>query len=227
MRFAVFCYDFPHWKTQNGLLALYVNGITPDVVVGAPWVKVSTKPSSLRIVQKDLFLVDTGTLCKRFGFNYVSAPHELYDFSGFDFGVILGARILKKKTLDPFQIGVLNIHPGILPHNRGLDNVKWAVLKGYPQGVTAHLVNEYVDSGRIINWYEIPIYRDDCLKDIQFRVQNKEIEVMAATVSDILNDNLHVIGEVQKDNSTFKCMGHQEEIAMLEKFTSYRDGWAR
>ena len=40
----------------------------------------------------------------------------------------LGARILKPSAFSPFRKGVMNMHPGILPDNRGLDTIKWAIL---------------------------------------------------------------------------------------------------
>ena len=48
-----------------------------------------------------------------------------------DIGIILGARILSKQIIDAFSIGIVNLHPGILPENRGLDNVKWSIINSY------------------------------------------------------------------------------------------------
>ena len=51
----------------------------------------------------------------------------------FDLGIIAGSRIIKKKVINEFKIGILNMHPGLLPLNRGLDTHKWAVFKNWPQ----------------------------------------------------------------------------------------------
>ena len=42
----------------------------------------------------------------------------------YDLGIILGSRIIKN-IINKFKIGILNMHPGILPYNRGLDTHKW------------------------------------------------------------------------------------------------------
>ena len=64
-----------------------------------------------------------------------------------DLGVILGARILKKEIINAFKIGIINMHPGILPENRGLDNIKWSVVKNLPIGVTSHFIDPRIDMG--------------------------------------------------------------------------------
>ena len=46
----------------------------------------------------------------------------------FDLGIIAGSRILKKKIIEEFKIGILNMHPGLLPLNRGLDTHKVSIL---------------------------------------------------------------------------------------------------
>ena len=55
------------------------------------------------------------------------------------------------------------MHPGILPQNRGLDSVKWAIAKGIPQGVTCHIIDKNIDRGLKIIQEEIIIYNDDSL----------------------------------------------------------------
>lgn len=223
MKFAVLCYDFPHWKTQNGLLALFASGLSPSVVVGQPWKKLNIQASPTRIVHRDLHLIDPKLLCERFGFKYVCCEHDKYLFSGLDFGVILGARILKKDTIEQFKIGIVNFHPGILPDNRGLDNVKWAVKWGIMQGVTAHFINEKVDAGTIISRHEVPVYDDDTLLDIQFRVQNKEIAVLVPTVAGMVGGTFHSENvPVDEEGGTFKCMTAKDEETLAKDLVLYK-----
>jgi methionyl-tRNA formyltransferase len=60
--------------------------------------------------------------------------------------------ILRDDVLAIPRIGTLNAHPGILPYYRGLDSSKWAVLQNDWDkiGVTAHWVDEGVDTGPIV-----------------------------------------------------------------------------
>ena len=58
--------------------------------------------------------------------------------------------ILKGDVLYAPKHGVLNIHPGILPKYRGCCAVEWAIYNGDPIGVTAHLMDEGIDTGPIV-----------------------------------------------------------------------------
>ena len=48
------------------------------------------------------------------------------------------------------KYGILNFHPGLLPDIRGLDSVLWSIEKNYPIGVTAHLINNKIDAGKLV-----------------------------------------------------------------------------
>ena len=41
-----------------------------------------------------------------------------------------------------FDTGIINIHPGLLPENRGLDNIKWALYHNMPQGLTVNFIRK-------------------------------------------------------------------------------------
>ena len=74
------------------------------------------------------------------------------------------------------------MHPGLLPENRGLDNLKWAIIKGQKQGVTTHLIDSNIDRGFMIDKQEIKVYKDDTLVDIHLRLQSKEQKMMIEAV---------------------------------------------
>lgn len=221
MKFAVFCYDFPHWKTQNGLFALHINKYKPELVIGAPWFDLGLKPSKTRVVHKNLYLEEPYQICNSFRFRYIRERHDsrhLIDtikHLDLDFGIILGARILKKPVIESFRYGIINFHPGLLPENRGLDNMKWAIKKGIKQGVTAHFINEKVDSGYIISRTEIPVLYDDSMVGVQFTLQNYEIKVMIETLSNIFNEGIDFI---KYDSVAYKplqkCMTDEEDSSL-------------
>jgi folate-dependent phosphoribosylglycinamide formyltransferase PurN len=94
---------------------------------------------------------------------------ECYNFlknEKFDLGIILGARILNDNIISQFKIGIINIHPALLPFQRGLDSIKWSILKGFRLGATSHFINKNIDKGVLIERKEIEIYNDDTLLDI-------------------------------------------------------------
>ncbi|MFD7578561.1 formyltransferase family protein [Kitasatospora sp. NPDC059817] len=49
------------------------------------------------------------------------------------------------------RLGVLNVHPSLLPRHRGPMPIHWAVRPGDPEtGVTVHWMDESFDTGRIL-----------------------------------------------------------------------------
>jgi phosphoribosylglycinamide formyltransferase-1 len=122
------------------------------------------------------------TVAERLGARYVVAPHnsqlveELLSEAKPDLGVIAGARILKGYVISKFRIGIVNLHPGLLPEVRGLDAMLWSIYKDVPLGVTAHLIDESVDAGRLLLREEIPIFADDTLLDHQLKLLAPALE---------------------------------------------------
>lgn len=58
---------------------------------------------------------------------------------------------------------ILNCHPGLLPHNRGVDAFKWSIVNGGPVGVTLHAIDEVIDRGMILYRRLVPILSTDTL----------------------------------------------------------------
>lgn len=184
LKIGVFAYNWPHFKTQSGLFNLCAAGFKPSIVIGADPVKLKFYKSKIRVAPRDLYINDTSRICQLLNIDYRVMIHnskecsDLISKMNLDVGVILGSRILKNELIQSFNIGVINMHPGILPENRGLDNLKWAIVKKIPQGVTSHLIDSKIDMGKMIDRQNIKIYSDDTLVDMHIRLQNKEQEMM-------------------------------------------------
>lgn len=67
--------------------------------------------------------------------------------------------IIPKHLIELPPLGIINIHPSILPSYRGPAPTMWALIKGEKNsGVTMHYINDGIDSGDIIaqNIFKIP-----------------------------------------------------------------------
>lgn len=178
--FVVFCYGFPHRKTLDGLVNLVANGIRPDLVLGAPFRRLNLRRSIFANPPKSIGLMSTAELCQRLGLEYFEGAHDSAEVFKVlssqtpSTGLILGARILPPKVLSEFSRGVINIHPGLLPQNAGLYNIEWAINARIPQGITAHIIDENIDSGHLVARTVI-----GCLKKVP------RIVDLRATLSDL------------------------------------------
>lgn len=67
-------------------------------------------------------------------------------------------RIIKKRVIDSFRLGIVNTHGGILPEYRGVYSNMNALINGEKEyGVTLHYIDEGVDTGDIIAIKRVPI----------------------------------------------------------------------
>ena len=151
MNITLFTYDRPHWKTQQFLYELVSLGMKPCAIVAAPWRDLGL-PLGYRMSVKH-YPHHPRELAKRFRINYEVVPHD--QVTQGQLGVIGGARILPPPVVKGFNVGILNMHPGLIPENRGLPNVAAAMLNHMPQAVTAHRIDERIDAGRILLIREI------------------------------------------------------------------------
>ncbi len=71
-------------------------------------------------------------------------------------------RILSPNFVLKWQNKILNIHPSILPMFPGLDTHKKILLNGLKiHGSTVHIVNEKLDSGKILGQFAFAVKSDD------------------------------------------------------------------
>ncbi len=92
------------------------------------------------------------------------------------FGYILGERF---RAL--FPRGIFNLHPAMLPYNRGAHPNVWSIVEGTPAGVTVHLVDGGVDTGPIVAQRETPVYPTDTGAALYHRLERDSLELFRDT----------------------------------------------
>lgn len=85
-----------------------------------------------------------------------------------DIGIsIFYSQILKKRFIDIFPQGIVNLHFAPLPRYRGCAPITWAIMNGEKyHGVTIHFVDEGIDAGNIILQQKVRILNDDTAFDL-------------------------------------------------------------
>jgi methionyl-tRNA formyltransferase len=71
--------------------------------------------------------------------------------------------------------GCLNVHPALLPHNRGWHTASWALLEDAPLGATVHFMDEGVDTGDIVHQVAVPVGPGDTAETLYPRVFEAEL----------------------------------------------------
>jgi len=118
-------------------------------------------------------------------------------------------QILRRPVLDVPRLGVLNFHAGMLPRYRGRNVINWAIINGEEEiGITAHQVDEGIDTGAIILQRALPIGWTDTYGDVLRRV----VDAFPALVADAVE--LVASGRavpVPQDESAATYFGGREE----------------
>lgn len=77
----------------------------------------------------------------------------------------------------------VNLHPSLLPRHRGTAPLIWAIVEGDQRtGVTAHLLDEGIDTGHVVAQHPLPIHPQDTGYDLH----RKAAHLVAAVVADLL-----------------------------------------
>jgi methionyl-tRNA formyltransferase len=92
-------------------------------------------------------------------------------------------QIFRRPLLESLPLGCVNFHAGKLPFYRGRNVINWAIINGERElGVTAHLVDDGIDSGDIVLQRTLPIAWTDTYGDVLCRVVQVMPDLVEETV---------------------------------------------
>ncbi len=108
--------------------------------------------------------------------------------------VVCGTSIIHKKIINGLNVPLVNIHVGITPKYRGVHGGYWALANNDEEnfGVTAHLIDQGIDTGGIIsqrtfqpekndNYCTYPLLQTlkglDCLEDAIHQIETDSVQI--------------------------------------------------
>ncbi len=99
-------------------------------------------------------------------------------------------QLIKKSLIDTAKQGVINVHPALLPKNRGLFPYFWALANGDTEsGVTVHWVDTKFDTGDILLQRTLPISADDTVISLAQKSATLGAELLVEAVHAIETGN--------------------------------------
>ena len=97
-------------------------------------------------------------------------------------------KILSGSFIRKFNKPILNIHPSLLPKYKGLNTHNRAIQnKDKYSGATVHIVNEKLDSGKIIIQKKVKIRQNDTPNSLSKRILNQEHKLYPKAILKIFN----------------------------------------
>lgn len=113
--------------------------------------------------------------------------------------------VLNSKIRNRFKLGVVNFHCGDLPKYRGNACPNWAIINGEKKiGLTAHFMDDYLDSGPILLKKYLKINAKTYIKDV-YDWLDREMPNLASEIVTGLKNN-KVLAKPQSKN--FKDIIH-------------------
>lgn len=109
-----------------------------------------------------------------------------------DVVVVLGTRMIKAKTLSSINATFMNYHAGLNPKYRGMNGGYWAHAKGDAEnfGITVHLVDNGVDTGKIISFKRLTATTRDNFTTYPLLQAAAARNLLIAAVEDALEGRL-------------------------------------
>lgn len=99
-------------------------------------------------------------------------------------------RILGAEILQAPRVGIVNVHPGLLPAFRGCMCVEWAIYLDEPVGNTVHFMNERIDEGPIVLQEAVAIGPRDSYVDVRVRIYEQGAILLARGVRNVIDEQL-------------------------------------
>jgi methionyl-tRNA formyltransferase len=99
----------------------------------------------------------------------------------------------KRELIDAAPHGCINSHSALLPENRGMMPIFWALYKGAKTtGVTIHYIDEALDRGKIIVQKEVDIGRES-LHDLMIKTKRLSAVLIDGVVRDLCAGKLSAV----------------------------------
>jgi len=184
----IFAYNFKHKKTNDIILECFNNKLKIDLIIAQNKKKLNIAKLSFSYSKSKSVSMHPRELAKSLNIPYVVQDHnseeviKILEKQSPKLGIIAGARIISKKVIDMFSIGIINFHPGDLPEIRGLYSIPKAIKKGNKIKITAHLIDSNIDAGQLIKKREVKVFKDDSIFQVSDRAYQTELSLIKISV---------------------------------------------
>lgn len=121
----------------------------------------------------------------------------------FDIGFHKLNFIIKNNVFDHFSKGLINDHWAVLPHLRGKSTIAWTLLFGFPMVSTLHLIDNGVDTGKIIGYYEYDVKGIGTINGVRNKLRSTLTDRIVDGVKRLSSDNFQFIENTPSGGLTF------------------------
>jgi methionyl-tRNA formyltransferase len=114
---------------------------------------------------------------------------------------VLFGYILQPEFLDIPPRGSINVHPALLPHNRGAYSNVWSIVDGTPAGVTIHYIDTGIDTGDIIAQREVAVTHADTGETLYRKLESESLSLFKDTWPRICSNFINPVKQSGSEGS--------------------------
>jgi methionyl-tRNA formyltransferase len=102
--------------------------------------------------------------------------------------------MLPKEVWSLSKYGTINLHASLLPNYRGAAPINWAIINGETKtGVTTFLIDEKIDTGKIILQKEIEILNNDTAETLHNKIMEQGADLLLETIQLIKDKKIDAV----------------------------------
>lgn len=156
--------------------------------------------------------------------SYLQKPKTIKAIEGLnpDIGIsVLFDYILGPEFLSIFKKGVINLHPALLPYNRGQYPNVWSIVEGTPSGVTLHYIDKGIDTGAIISQRKVNVEPVDTGETLYRKLEQIGLELFKVSWPVIKAGNVKSVKQTE-DIGKYHRTTDVDKIDCIDLDKSYK-----
>ncbi len=182
----------------------------PDKPIGRK--RVITPPPAKQIVLdsgKNIKILQPEKITPEFLETLKSIPADFYLVAAY-------AKILPQELIDIPRLGVVGVHPSLLPELRGASPIQSAILEGKTRtGVSLFLIDALMDHGPVLRQKTIPIDPDDNSETLTEKLAELSSKMLVEILPDIIDGK--ITPEIQDETKATFTEKFKTESAFIEE----------
>ena len=131
-------------------------------------------------------------------------PEFLFELESLkaDLQIVVAFRMLPEVVWNMPPLGTFNLHASLLPQYRGAAPLNWAIINGEKEtGVTTFLLDQEIDTGRIIFQERIDIGENDSVGDLHDRMMEVGAGLVLKTVDALAEGRVEAVEQTALINT--------------------------
>ena len=136
-----------------------------------------------------------------------------------DFAIVAAYyKIIPKQIIDSFKLGIIGVHPSLLPKYRGPSPIQTAILAGAEEtGTTLFMLDEKIDHGKTIASSKMQIANSDNFEGLLEKLAELSGELLIKTLPDFVDRKIKPEPQNETKATYTKKFKTEDGLVDLEK----------